>query len=196
MICGLTGLMVFLSMLIGCSERIDRTGESPPMSNSHFDQKILEQSREAVLSNYKNSLQPGITVVSFAYIGSIAIEGKFYPVFYARNVIDGMLAPRGDQQIIIADQDGVAVTIIDCYMRQIPIPLFCKDDTIFLFGRTKEIPQQSGGELHNGNAIRFIHNPTSYDFVDVYEYGSSGGIEDKVPSDGQRKYEIDTWDSK
>ena len=77
-----------------------------------------------------------------------------------------------------------------------PQPLWCENGYLFFFGRSKEAHLLSAGTTNNGNAIDLRKGWANRKVVDIYEYGSSGGINDKIPSMIDREVELKNWDSK
>jgi hypothetical protein len=160
------------------------------------DQPGIETVRSAYQQTYAKNLMNGVICVEFSYVGAMSVEGRWITVFFAKDVIAGMLAPRGTQYILLYDAAGTLVQQIRSEEGVINRPLFCKGDAIFLFGRSSNVPFSSHGHRHNGNAIRLSKDLSDYDLYDIFCYGSSGGLEDKIPTEAQRAQELADWDRK
>jgi hypothetical protein len=149
----------------------------------------IETLRDSFLSSYSQKLGDGVKCVLFAYIGSISKNNSSYYVFNTKVVTLGNLSPRGSNSIAIFNKDREIVQEINRTNFDND-PMYCRDGITFLFGRTSQIPRITGGIKHNGNAIKFSDDMKQYDFYDIKEYGSSGGIDDEVPTNEQRENEI------
>ncbi len=151
--------------------------------------------RAKLLENSKNIKGiSGGKVTTFAYIGFVeTVEGKIY-VVNRRTVIPGMQAPRGNGEIMFYNSK---FNFLGCYSHHHwPQPLWCENGYLFFFGRSSEAPQMSSGTTNNGNAIDLRNGWANRKVVDIYEYGSSGGINDKIPTMIERESELKNWDSK
>ncbi len=156
----------------------------------------IETLRNSFFSSYEKKLGEGVKCILFAYIGSIYKNKLPYYVFNSKYVSLGQLSPHGSSSIIIFNKEREIVQDINCQLFMNNFPMYCRDETIFLFGRTTQIQRQTVGLKHNGNAIKFSDDMKQYDFYDIKEYGSSGGIEAEVPTNEQRENEIKHADDK
>lgn len=141
----------------------------------------------------------GRRLIRLSYIGSV--QGGEWLVFDVLSVVEGMAAPRGERQLIVAKLDDSQLNIIfDMLIAEsaLTAPLWCAEDKIFLHGRTSNIPRLTGGAHYNGNCIEIIEEEgeARFELLDIYAYGSSGGIADEVPDEEQREREKREWDEK
>ena len=153
--------------------------------------------REALLESARLSYRrfpdgKDTKLTRFAYIGSVdTVEGLIHVVDFS-GVLTGMLAPRGYSAILFFDKNHKFLG----FERLDAKPLWCRNGMVFLAGRTTQQAQRSGGERNNGNAIDLSKGWENRALVDVYEYGSSGEIEQAVPTEEERAAERRDWDSK
>jgi len=133
----------------------------------------------------------------FHYVGNVnTAEGAIHVVLYS-HVITGMPCPRGYGAIIFFDKQHNYLGEINPFLMGGNVgPLWCDDGKLYLFGRTKFMHIQSAGTRNNGNALDLSKGWKNRKLLDIYEYGSSGGINDKVPTKEERRNELKTWDDK
>jgi len=134
-------------------------------------------------------------LMSFSYIGHVTTnQGKMY-VVDMNAVLTGMMSPRGGVgKIMFFDSEYRFAGSLES--KRYPKPAFCRGDKLYFWGRSKHLNVNSGGELPNGNALDLSRGWNRRKMVDVYEYGSSGGIADRVPNEKFRERERIEWDSK
>lgn len=153
----------------------------------------LEVQRQRYLTIYSGELAAGVHCLQFHYIGQIVVENKSCPVFLCTWVVEGKMAPSGSREIVVFNYmpNTLRIKVSDDGSKP---PLYCEGSSIILAGRTGLMPRSSGGKKHNGNIIRFKSG--DYDFFDEKIYGSSGGIDDSIPTAQEREIEIQHWDDK
>ena len=139
--------------------------------------KDLEQTARATLRQGQQQTQ-------FALIGTImAPEGK-YLVALQRVVITGMLAPRGQSQLMLFDNKG---TLAANYGVITAVPLWCEGSRIYLWGANgllrnvpvdPRIQEMYPNSAEGGNVVDFSKGIRQPVITREKKYGSSGGIED------------------
>jgi hypothetical protein len=136
-------------------------------------------------------------MIRFHYVGRVnSCEGDIHVVYYS-HVLTGMPAPRGYSAILFFDGACNYLGFLDSRATGSDArPLWCENGKLFLSGRTENMPQFTAGRLNNGNAIWLADGWDKMKLLDVYEYGSSGGINDAVPSEKDRADELRNLDSK
>ncbi len=133
-------------------------------------------------------------VIQFAYIGHVeTVDGPIHIVDMS-GVLTGMMAPRGLGGIMFfsASHDYLG-TLSN---RNWPVPLWCADGRLYFQGRSGQLPSISGGRIYNGNALDLSNGWDKRRMIDVVAYGSSGGVEDQVPTEEEREAELRAWDDK
>ncbi|WP_146661101.1 hypothetical protein [Anaerohalosphaera lusitana] len=87
--------------------------------------------RQTLENDYlRNSNETDVKVVRFAHIGKIESKGKSYYVIDLRTVLKGMPAPRGNNQILLYDNNLTKVASF----QYDSMPLWCKGSRVYLFG--------------------------------------------------------------
>lgn len=175
-------VLVLILVLAGCGHR-------PPQDDLIAR---LEHAADARIGVDRD----GIKSVMFAYIGRVeTVDGPIHVVRWSQ-VLTDMLAPRGRQRIAFFGPAAHLLGTLDIAGDRYPEPLFCRGGILYFAGRSDHLPASSGGTVANGNALDLSRGWRQRRMIDVYEYGSSGGVEDPIPDEAQRRRELAEWDSK
>jgi len=128
----------------------------------------------------------GLQQTQLAHIGHVdTAEGRF-EVAVQRLVLTGMLAPRGQMNLLLFTSDGKLAHRFSypCFQNE---PLWCDGGRVYLFGSAfvPGIPldpqfasELGSAEMMTGNVIDFSNGIANAVLRRETRYGSSGGIED------------------
>ena len=154
-------------------------------------EKLLQSSRS--LPDFPD--ETNLKLMEFSYIGKLQTSDGTIYVAIMDAVLSGMKSPPGGLGKIMFFNDSFS-PIGSLPSSRYPPTAFCKGGILFFRRRSHSLPTNSGGQINNGNGLDLSQGWKQRQMVDVYEYGSSGGIQDRVPNDFFRAREKREWDGK